>query len=246
MQNQMQAFAQEYHDQNLIVFPVNVVAGANDKAGKYPLRNNWQNTTLEDFKTMDWTNANAIGLLTGKANGIIVLDLDLGHDIKGMHMPVTPCQRTGSGGYHHFFKYIEGVKNAVGLMNKVDIRSDGGYVVIAPSWHPKGEYEWMLKLGEVTLADAPQWLQEKLNVRKQHVKHDATLAFGAPEGTRNDSAAKVIGHILASIHPNYWLDFGLAGLREWNKRNNPPLPDEEIVATYKSIASRQYAQRTKK
>lgn len=239
----MQQFAKRYHEQGLIVFPVSIVSNANGKAGKYPLISNWQNTKLSDFDTMDWSRANGIGLLTGKENGFFVLDLDIGHELKGMHMPETPCQRTGSGGYHHFYKYIDGVKNAVGLLKNIDIRSDGGYVVIAPSWHPNGEYEWIIPLGTIPLATAPVWLQEKLSVRHSHKKHDSKLAFGAPEGTRNDSAAKVIGHILSRIHPNYWLDFGLGGLREWNKRNNPPLPDEELVAVFKSIASREYARK---
>lgn len=239
----MQEIALIYHQNNMPIFPVKVTLTSEGKAGKYPLIKEWQNITVDDFKNFDWTHANAIGFLTGSKSGTIVLDLDLGSDITGKELPPTVCQKTGSGGMHYFYKYIEGVKNAVGIENKIDIRSDGGYVVLAPSWHPMGQYEWVIPFGDVELAHAPKWLVDKLSVQTAHAKHDARLAYGAPEGTRNESCAKVIGHILAHIHPNYWLDFGLGGLREWNKRNSPPLPDEELVATFKSIASRQYAQK---
>lgn len=238
----MQQFAEEYHKQGLPIFPVSVVLTEEGKAGKYPLISAWQNVTVDNFKDFDWSQANAIGLLTGEPSGTLVLDLDLGSDLKGREIPLTPCQTTGSGGKHYFFKYIEGIRNSAGLENKIDIRCDGGYVVIAPSWHPKGQYEWMIPLGEMELADAPKWLVDKLSIKGKGKRHDAKLAFGADEGSRNESAAKVIGHILARIHKNYWLDFGLGGLREWNKRNNPPLPDDELITIFKSIATRQYAQ----
>lgn len=240
----MQQHALSYHQKGLPVFPVKVVLNQDGKAGKYPLVNNWQKTQVSDFETYDWSQANAIGMLTGKVSNTLVLDLDLGSDIKGLHLPMTPCQRTGSGGMHYFFKYREGIRNSVSQIGyNIDIRCDGGFVVIAPSFHPKGQYEWLVTFDE-ELADAPEWLVTKLGItQKKSGKHDASLAYGAPEGMRNESAAKVIGHILSRIHPNYWKDFGLAGLREWNKRNTPPLPDDELVATFKSIAARQYAQK---
>ena len=235
----MQAFAEEYNKKNIPIFPVNVKLNPDGKAGKYPMVSNWQNTRVEHFKSFDWSRANAIGMITGEASGTLVLDLDIGHDLQGRTMPVTPCQRTGSGGLHYFFKYIKGIRNSVGIEQNIDIRCDGGYVVIAPSFHPKGQYEWLVDFDSAELAQAPAWLVDKLLITKQHKKHDAMLAYGTAEGSRNETAAKVIGHILSKIHQNYWLDFGLAGLREWNKRNTPPLPDDEIVATYHSIASRQ-------
>lgn len=238
MELKMQAI--EYHKQGLPVFPVNVVLEENGKAGKYPLIREWEKTTVESFDKMDWSKANAIGLVTGKVSGTIVLDLDLGSDISGREMPPTACQKTGSGGKHYFYKYKDGINNRTGLEYKIDVRADGGFVVIAPSWHPKGKYEWILPLFDTPLAEAPKWLIDKIGIKK---KHDVNLAFGAPEGTRNSSAASVLGHILNGIHPNYWVDFGLGGLREWNKRNSKPLPDDELVRTFKSIAAIAYANR---
>lgn len=242
MNNDIMYHAQRYHAQGLPVFPVRVYQNAEGKAVKQPLvMRDWQKLTAKDFESLDWSKANAIGMVTGKPSGTLVLDLDLGSDLGGKYIPITPCQKTGSGGKHYLFKYDETrpYGNRAGILPHVDIRGESGFIVLAPSFHPKGNYEWMVEFGEVELAPIPDWLKDLLGTPKN--KHDPRLAFGSPEGTRNESAAKVIGHILSKIHPNYWLDFGLGGLREWNKRNTPPLPDDELVRTFKSIAARQYA-----
>lgn len=234
-------YAKKYHDQKLPIFPVRVYKNSEGKAVKQPLvMKEWQKITVDDFETLNWKDANAIGLITGAKSGTLVLDLDLGSDLKGRHIPITPNQKTGSGGKHYFFKYEE-YGNRAGIEHKMDIRCDGGFVVIAPSFHPEGKYEWIIELGETELAPMPGWLKAMLGEKRK--KHDIKLAFGAPEGTRNESATSVIGYILSRIDTNYWLDFGLGGLREWNKRNSPPLPDEEIVTIFKSIATREYAKK---
>lgn len=238
----MQDIAREYHKKKLPIFPVRVSLTKEGKAHKQPLVKEWEKITTRDFERLDFSKANAIGMPTGKTTGTLVLDLDLGSDVSGRELPITVSQRTGSGGLHYFYKWIEGVGNTVGLENKIDIRADGGYVVIAPSWHPKGEYEWLVAPKDVPLADAPKWLIEKLKIKK---KAHIPLAYGVSDGTRNQSAASVIGHVIRYMHEDYWLDFGLGGLREWNKRNNPPLPDDELITIFKSIAARQHAQRKK-
>lgn len=226
---------------------------------KRPLLSSWKefqsrHVTEEELEQWinQWPNMN-IAIVTGEISGITVIDIDTGGETITplSSFPETYTVKTPTEGYHLFYKYNPNINQTANTFSQyphVDIRNTGGFVVAVPS-HCKyikngkqidGYYE---VYKQIAIKDFPVNLFPVSEVKK---KHDPKLAFGAPEGTRNDSAAKVIGHILSSIHPNYWLDFGLAGLREWNKRNNPPLPDEEIVATYKSIASRQYAQRTKK
>lgn len=240
MTNELQEAIKKYHGMKMPIFPVKVVDEGNGKASKKPLISNWQKIMVEDFDKLDWSEANAIGMPTGRYNTALVLDLDLGSDLGKRELPITVSQRTGSGGCHYFYKPIKDARNRNALEYKVDIRGVGGFVVIPPSWHPKGKYEWLIEPREVELAEAPKWLKEKLQVRK---KHDVSLAYGAAEGSRNESAASVIGYILSRIDPKYWADFGLEGLRAWNKRNTPPLSDDELVKVFKSIAARQYAQR---
>jgi Bifunctional DNA primase/polymerase, N-terminal/Family of unknown function (DUF5906) len=116
-----------------------------------------------------WPRAN-IGLATGPASGVWVLDIDGEEgeqwlaDMEARHeaLPVTPEVRTGKG-RHLYFKLPDGVVigNRAKIAEQVDIRGDGGYVIVPPSIHPttKKPYVWhterRLKIG---CAYAPQWL----------------------------------------------------------------------------------------
>ena len=78
-------------------------------------------------------------------------------------LPATPEQYTGTG-RHIFFKYpSEEIDCSVDRVARgIDVRGDGGYVVVAPSLHPTtgSLYRWAVdaELGDIPLADAPDWL----------------------------------------------------------------------------------------
>ena len=65
-------------------------------------------------------------------------------------LPGTLESRTGGGGRHLFFKH-DGtpVKNSTGKLGKgLDVRGDGGYVIVPPSVHETGSpYVWGVKHG---------------------------------------------------------------------------------------------------
>lgn len=81
--------------------------------------------------------------------------------------PVTPTVKTRRG-FHLYFKHVEGIKNDVGLrissdevIQGIDIRTVGGFVVAPPSVHHTGfRYEWVEGRSpeDVPLADMPSWL----------------------------------------------------------------------------------------
>lgn len=102
-----------------------------------------------------WPNAN-IGLNCGKS-GMVVVDLDKHGDKDGMEeweqlqastglQIATSTSLTGGGGRHLIFKAPQGVsiKNSAGKLSPgIDIRADGGYIVLPPSIHPSGNpYTW--------------------------------------------------------------------------------------------------------
>lgn len=93
----------------------------------------------------EWPDAN-IGIPTGKASGWLVLDVDCKNNVDGWDslknmeegfgkLPVTLSQWTPSGGAHYIFKYPDlEVRNSVGkLASGLDVRAEGGYIVVAPS-----------------------------------------------------------------------------------------------------------------
>ena len=113
--------------------------------------------------------AASIGVPTGTAIGCFVLDVDLPDGpaslsaLEKQHgpLPDTAEQRTGSGGRQLFFKMPPNtsIRNSAGKIGTgLDVRGDGGYVIVPPSGHPSGgRYFWTSQKGTAP-ADAPQWL----------------------------------------------------------------------------------------
>jgi bifunctional DNA primase/polymerase-like protein len=90
-----------------------------------------------------------LALRTGAASGTVVIDIDPGHGgrIDPARMPVTACVATGSGGWHLYYRHpgtpVLCSQGRLGV--GIDIRADGGYVVLPPSIHPatKRPYRWI-------------------------------------------------------------------------------------------------------
>ena len=116
-----------------------------------------------------WPSAN-IGVPTGKKSGLVVLDVD--PDAGGSEslakleradspLPETARARTGRGGIHVFFRYPRGteIRNSAGLLGPgLDVRGEGGYIVVPPS-RTRGPYKWV---DSSPLAEA-SWLIERLS-----------------------------------------------------------------------------------
>ncbi len=78
----------------------------------------------------------------------------------GGPLPETAKARTGGGGTHVFFAYPAGdeVRSSAGKLGPgLDVRGEGGYVVVPPS-RTQGAYEW---LDRSPLAE-PAWLLGRL------------------------------------------------------------------------------------
>lgn len=122
-----------------------------------------------------WPQAN-VAVTCGRRSGIVVIDLDIDdvRDVdgyvelfgwasaRGLKVPEVLVQETGSGGRHLVLRYPEDglpIRNATGWLDHVDLKSDGGYVLVAPSRHVSGRvYRWLdrpdgLPVDEVPLAD---------------------------------------------------------------------------------------------
>lgn len=143
--------------------------------GKHPLTKNGSKDASKDFAQIEawfkqWPDAN-IGIATGPASGIVVLDIDLA---KGAHSSslifgdvdqmifTTPKVKTGAG-LHFYYKYPAGIEirnSASKLGPFIDVRGDGGYVVAPPSVHVSGKkYEFLNAISE--LAEFPKdWIDK--------------------------------------------------------------------------------------
>lgn len=197
-----------------------------------------------------WPRAN-LGLVTGAVSGVVVLDVDPAHGgeaslaaLEEEHgaLPRTVEARTGGGGRHVYFAHPGGtVPNRVGLRDGLDIRGDGGCVVLPPSVHPSGgRYRWREghRPGELDTASLPHWLAAMLDRRETSSGHSGQhwrklTARGVEQGERNNTIASLAGHLLwHGVDPYVVLEL----LLPWNReRCRPPLSDQEVARTVASI-----------
>ncbi|MGL4551260.1 MAG: primase C-terminal domain-containing protein, partial [Gemmataceae bacterium] len=66
---------------------------------------------------------------------------------------------------------------------------------------------------------------------------------GVEQGQRNSAAARVAGRLLSGLNPELWETSGWGGLRQWNDRNRPPLPEAELRGVFDRVAGRERAGR---
>jgi len=211
-----------------------------------PLWQDWPNRATSEPDRATWPeNAN-----TGvHCAGMAVLDIDpakggveslLTLDMSDDVLPDTLQSVTPRGGRHLFYRLPAGhpgVPNRVGsvLGAGIDIRSTGGYVLGAGSKTADGAYEWDNYL---PIADAPQWLLDRLGAPRDASESagtrvpdadEATLARaqgwldarpGAVEGRGGDAYTFSTAAFLRDYGLSQQQTYGL--LLEWNARCSPP------------------------
>jgi len=113
-----------------------------------------------------WPQAN-VAVITGKVSGIYVIDCDTGEGIEILkrHYPVwtTPHERTPRGGIHFLFAYEPGLPTSTTIKGIIDVKGDGGYIVVTPSRNENGnKYEWLVKPGSTGFEPVPRGLLEEI------------------------------------------------------------------------------------
>lgn len=186
-------------------------------------------TTHQEQITEWWTKwpAASIGVACGSASGIWVLDIDMpdGPDslssvVGDNGMPVTLKQITGGGGTQYFWKWdgAEIRNSSSRIAKQIDVRGEGGYVILPPSSHPSGNrYAWDGKW--MAPVAAPEWMvalatkeKEVAPSNRPTAPRGANTRYGeaalvgqlkdlsnATEGTRNDTlntAAYALGRLV--------------------------------------------------
>lgn len=224
--------------------------------GKHPRIKNWSDEATTDVaKITGWWNQTPlanIGIPMGEKSGLVALDVDTRHDgdksltdlvTEYGALPKTITATTGSGGKHYIFKYTEelALKNVVGFRDGLDVRTQGGLIVAAPSMHQSGNrYAWDSGLSpfECEAAEMPSWLVDEVRKVGTKLTQKKKAADKQPrkkikEGGRNNHLASLAG---ALRRKGIGEDGIIATLRAENKdRLDPPLDDETIVAIAKSI-----------
>lgn len=113
-------------------------------------------TETELLQCLQKTPNMNLGLVTGPISGVVVIDLDGTIGLAfGQQKKITSSLVVMSGkGEQVYYKWTDGIKNSVSkISDGVDIRGEGGYVVLPPSIHPNGRrYRWLKPLANYTSA----------------------------------------------------------------------------------------------
>jgi len=196
---------------------------------KVPIVKLWQEkATATDFEQVKrWAAVNDTcnwGIATGAGSGVFVVDLDTKHGgldswaklTKDHAVPKTWTVKTGSGGIHYYFKHpgpAVRIRNSIGAVGPgIDIRGDGGQVVVPPSIHPNGnEYAWVHGNDPQTPAEAPKWLL-KLLVEADSKADYAPLGGEIDGGEKNNA---IYHNALLMFRSGATIDFVKKTLQTW-------------------------------
>ena len=190
----------------------------------------------------------------GKVSGnLVVLDFDNMEILKKIEgaklfelIKKTLRVKT-SKGVHVYFKStvpIASGKRGYGL----DIKSEGGYVVGAGSTHPDGKiYEFIGDVREIVTLDNIEELLAEVDTKFNYINKPiddlksqvAKELMGVGEGSRNNACVRIADFYIHYLKwtPEQTADFLI---NYWNKKNEPPLVEREIVSCVKSAEKRAY------
>jgi hypothetical protein len=251
--------ARRYAAQGFPVFPVhrvrNGVCSCNHPdcahPGKHPRTAHGFLDATKDPKCITewwtkWPDAN-IAIPTGAASGLLVIDIDPrnGGDESWEALtfefgrpPDTAEQLSGGGGRHVFFT-DPGVSVPKELAPGIDIKSAGGYIIVAPSVHPSGrQYAWDGLAGKEALfrvAPVPGWLSSLFPAARNGAGRSPVLGNNKwPEGQRNNQLTSLAGSMRRRGISHQAIEAAL--LEENRQRCDPPLAAAEVRGIAESVS----------
>jgi hypothetical protein len=216
---------------------------------KKPLIRDWTNAASTDSDQIttwfkQFPDAN-VAVVTGSRSGLCVVDIDVKNDgprnwgdleFKHGSAP-TLASRTGSGGVHLLYRIPEwGVElpNSAGkLAPGIDIRGEGGCIVLPPSVNTAGEqYTWV---NLVCSRPTPNWIVEAVQATDTKAPRAAGVADGMiVEGTRNTTLTSLGGALRRLGAGPEAIEAALLAINATDC--NPPLDEDEVVTIAKSIS----------
>ena len=224
MKNLLLSFALALAAKGKPVFPCNF--------DKKPITPNGFKAATTDTQVITkwWTGhpqAN-IAMPTGVTSGVVVLDVDMdeGKKVDGekslaelvsQHDPLPPTLtvKTPRGGRHIYYQHPGGKvpcstsKLGAGL----DVRADGGYVLLPPSKTARGCYEYA---NRGAVAPAPDWLLKKMTRQAEPARPSSRISDSSSSPAEDEERIRAaLVCIPASVTHDEWVRIGMA-LHAWD------------------------------
>lgn len=146
--------------------------------GKHPLITDNLNAATTDRQQIlawakRWPGCNW-AMATGKRSGIVGLDIDPRHGgdvtlraLVAEHgpLPLTARVRTGAGGDHYHMQDpgVPVKSRAHALGRGVDVKGDGGYLMLPGCRHIEGDYAWVVHPEQHPPAPLPEWILQRVH-----------------------------------------------------------------------------------
>ena len=222
-----------WHNQGVSVIPI---SGTSKKCPIKWQEYQFKKATIEELEKWFIEKNFNVAIVTGEYSGVTVLDIDppkgkqsiIDHGIT--LDPETRMHNTPRGGEHWFYKYNPEIKQTQDILPNVDIRNDGGYVVVYDGQNRKVGFDKDVKdfktLPTYEALVKKDFKEIKTNKTPQKTAISDLLNNGAAKGSRHQAVVKLVGHFRHYSTP---LATTLATLKMWNTKNNPPLSDYELT-----------------
>lgn len=195
-----------------------------------------------------YPNAN-IAVITGSISSLVCVDVDTYKGGSPDGLPYSGVRaRSARGGLHFFYKYPENterVKTYANAETHIDVRGDGGYVVIAPSTIDGKAYEFLEFDGLQGLGTAPGWVREDADNdkgrdsdkagrgdRRQSSWLSDLFEGGLREGARNDTLSRLAGYLYEKRIPR---DVAVSIASNLDRNSLSPLGHKEVSQTVLSV-----------
>jgi hypothetical protein len=205
--------------------------------------------TEEEVKQwFDKKNPPNIALVTGKISNLTVIDTDTEEGTKEIqnYLPeniVVPIQSTPHGGKHFFFTFTDGFSNRARIAPGIDLRTEGGCIVVDPSINGNGKgWHWLegLSLFDVEPVALPDailgYIKEFAFEFSKGVKTEVTQSHELfTLGSRDEDIFHFANQLAISRTPEWQIRKVLEILAQNCK---PPFPKKEIQAKINSALER--------
>lgn len=190
-----------------------------------------------------------VAVVCGRVSGgLVVLDCDTEKRFgelsftmseHGIEAYDTLVAETGKG--YHIFLFVDDLPPSA-KFPKLDIKSEGGYVVAPPSKHPSGKLYRFINLGTPikrinSLLDIGIDLNQKKNSPETQSDPDNWVSramLGVNEGERDDTCARLAGFYLNRLPP----DIVKTVLYTFADKCQPPFSHHEVDKVVNSLARR--------
>lgn len=226
-----------YAKHGRLVFPC-------EPCGKKPLTDHGLKDASTDVAKIcewwtHWPDAN-IGHPTGVS---VVLDIDGDEGEAALEvlekehgeLPETLTALTGKGRHQYFSPNGSPIRNSTGKLGPhLDIRGEGGYVILPPSVHTSGvEYKWVTRTKP---APIPVWLEKLLTEPERTPPTPNGTGGRMPKGQRHGHLLKLAGTMRNSGYDESTISAAL--LAENESKCNPPKAEIEVRKLAHDVCAR--------